>query len=813
MKQPSLDKFLRRSRIAARVQFINAAILLLVLIVTVVSALYLARGVSDKSSERLAYFYSLESVGKFNSYMVRDFTLVQKVANSAAVKEWFADEFNETKRLAAYNEMMDYADMLALAELYFGINASLNEFSVGKGSGFEDFVPFGKLDRYDPDNIWYYDILESAHDYVFNLDVDRHALRWRLWINHKVTHEGEVAGVFCSGLSIEDLLHDIFIRYDDVSVKGYVINRDGVIQLDSSLRDDYKIGINKRIADINDDPVFKKFIGEYLRDIDGYFTKDAVPKIQQLNKGAFNYVSAAPIENSDWSIVTFFSSESLFQASDLLPLVLTLVSAFIVYTLASLLISRRFVLNPLYNLTRSVSQASEERAEIYGASRDDEIGELAQTIEDMWRRLSEGNQETRRLALELETALEEAREASVAKSNFLANMSHEIRTPMNAIIGMTNIGKSSPDIARKDYAFERIGSASQHLLGIINDILDVSKIEAGKFELSMTDFCYEEMLRNVVSINNYRVNEKNQTLTLSTDADIPEFLRGDELRLAQVITNLLSNAVKFTPDGGCINIESKLAEAEEGLCAIQITVRDNGIGISQDQQAKLFQAFNQADNDTSRRFGGTGLGLAISKDIIEMMNGKIWLESELGKGSAFSFTVKLAPVDKNAYCLLETRSEEDARADSRTGSRSDPLTGSLTDPPDVETYQDKHILLAEDIEINREIALAVLEPTLINVDCAENGREAVDMFKAAPDKYSAIFMDVQMPEMDGYEATRLIRSSGLGRAGKIPIIAMTANVFREDVEKCLKAGMNDHIGKPLDFNLLIDKLREYMKMS
>ena len=236
--------------------------------------------------------------------------------------------------------------------------------------------------------------------------------------------------------------------------------------------------------------------------------------------------------------------------------------------------------------------------------------------------------------------------ASRAKSDFLANMSHEIRTPMNAIIGMTSIGKSTTDIDRKTNCFEKIESASTHLLGIINDILDMSKIEVGKFELAPVEFRFEKMFQQVVNVINFRIEEKRQKFTVYIDRNIPQFLVGDEQRLAQVITNLLGNAVKFTPEKGSIGINTYFLGEEDGICTIEISIRDTGIGISPEQQAKLFQSFQQAESSTSRKFGGTGLGLSISKSIVEMMGGEIKLESELGKGSVFSFTVRVSRGEK-----------------------------------------------------------------------------------------------------------------------------------------------------------------------
>jgi signal transduction histidine kinase/CheY-like chemotaxis protein len=517
-------------------------------------------------------------------------------------------------------------------------------------------------------------------------------------------------------------------------------------------------------------------------------------------------------------------------------------------------------------------------------------------------------------------AREDALSSARAKSDFLANMSHEIRTPMNAVIGMTSIGKSASDIERKDYCFGKIEDASTHLLGVINDILDMSKIEANKFELSPTEFNFEKLLQRVVNVVNFRVDEKQQKFTVHFDTSVPRAMIGDDQRRAQVITNLLGNAVKFTPEHGAISLNARLKNEEDGRLTLQIEVTDTGIGVSAEQKSRLFQSFEQAESSTTRKFGGTGLGLAISKRIVEMMGGEIWVESAPGAGSTFAFTVQtergaeekrglLAPgVNWESIRVLAVDDEPDVRAyfmelaqrmslscdvaasgeealarieqnggydiyfvdwrmpgmngidltrkiKERASGNSVVIMISATEwsviegeaksagvdkflpkplfpssiadlineccglggLPAEDTRQDEngifagyHILMAEDVEINREIVLALLEPTLLAIDCAENGAKAVRMFCESPEKYDMIFMDLQMPEMDGYEATRQIRAQSVPRAAKIPIIAMTANVFREDVERCLEAGMNGHVGKPLNLDEVIAALRKYL---
>ena len=384
-------------------------------------------------------------------------------------------------------------------------------------------------------------------------------------------------------------------------------------------------------------------------------------------------------------------------------------------------------------------------------------------------------------------------EENLSKSSFLARMSHEMRTPMNAIIGMTNIARASPDPDKKEYCLNRINDASNHLLGVINDVLDMSKIEAGKLELSETDFTLDSLLKQVETVVNYKIEEKDQSFKIKVADDVPASIVADRQRLAQVITNLVSNANKFTPEGGKIRLYVKrLPDVDKEFCVLQIEVADSGIGISKEQQTRLFRSFEQADGSISRKYGGTGLGLAISKKIIELMGGKAWIESELDQGARFIFTARVG-----------------------VGLVAQPMEASSALPA-MEVERDgtvlagKRILLAEDVEINREIVTALLESTGVVIECAENGRIACDMFTAAPDAYDLIFMDIHMPEMDGYEATKCIRALDSPKAASIPIIAMTANVFREDIEKCHAVGMNDHLGKPLNIDEVLSKMNLYL---
>ena len=1167
------QKTIKSSQIASRARTINMITLVLVLTLISAMAAVMVTGVASSASEKLARFYSIEAVDKFNNYISQDLALVRKVSHSKAVTEWFADESNEEKKIAAWQEMMDFVSILHNAELYFGIHSSLNEFMIHGNAPLDEFVPGAVLFPDDPMNVWYYECISSENEYSLNIDIDKFTHQWRLWINHKVMFDGHIVGVFCSGLQINDLLNDMFTQYESINVRGFVIDRDGMIEMDSINHDLHSEGISYNIIDVISNPVFVREINTYLDNISGYFESKATTNVIKLSKGRYGYVSIAPISYSDWTVVTFFNNNSLFSILNLLPLLLALLSAFVLYTLAGNMLMRRLVLLPLNSLTKSLADIKTSTGNLFGHERADEIGELARTIEDMrdtlssinvdlidatdvrerqaqlmlavnrtatvllsaegdemfdisirkgmefmalcmevdriyiwknvtrdgvlryenqfewmnetgknanpisgtasfaysnnpeWRDkffdgecingpLSEMSARTRELitphgvrslllipvylenyfwgfvniddchhdryfsddeidilrsaslmmvsavnrnaqdmkikeiliglerrdtmmetvnkvaaillqsemdefdenlrlsmslvaqaansdrvrvwknylengrlyctqvcewvegvkptqgsriaikssyddelpgweekllsgecinsmlrdlsakeqarmapqgiksvlimpvflrehlwgfvglndcrnervyneneetmvrsssllitsalmrnemTVNIRSAMEKAEAASQAKGNFLSNMSHEIRTPMNAIIGMTAIGKNSNDVEKKDHAFEKIDGASTHLLGIINDILDMSKIEAGKLELSPAEFNLEKLLQKVVNVMNFRIEEKHQIFTMYIDKNIPPALIGDDLRLNQVITNLLTNAVKFTPEHKSIHLDAFFEKEEGDKITLRFSVKDTGIGISQEQQDRLFNSFEQAEGSTSRKFGGTGLGLAISKHIVELMGGRIWIESELGKGAAFIFIIELL------------------RGEEKAAALSEDITG-IKPFEEGELFSGYHLLLAEDVEINREIVLTLMEPLKMEIDCAINGEEAVRLFSENPGRYDMIFMDLQMPEMDGLEATRRIRALEAERSSassapefaqqtprqllesslRIPIIAMTANVFREDVEKCLAAGMNDHVGKPLNFAEVMEKLRIFM---
>ena len=442
-----------------------------------------------------------------------------------------------------------------------------------------------------------------------------------------------------------------------------------------------------------------------------------------------------------------------------------------------------FILLLFAGLFYSISRRSlaEQKAEY--EKRNNEI--QTQAMKEM----EESNKKLKKAKDITTEALQTAENANKAKTDFLSNMSHDIRTPMNAIIGMTSLIRHDAGNKAKviEYA-DKIDISSQHLLGIINDVLDMSKIEAGKTVFKYTDFSILDFITELNTIFHSQIDEKNQTLTIIKENIRHEWVNGDQVHLMQIFSNLVSNAVKYTQEGGKIQFLVEECETKSSVYAkYRFLVSDNGMGMSADFKDTIFDAFTRAESSMTNKIQGTGLGMAITKNLVEAMGGTIDVESELGQGSCFEV-------------LIDLRIAEDRFVSSAEQAEKDEPAGNV--------LKGMRFLCAEDNELNAEILMELLKIEDAECTICENGKRVLEAFEqSAPGDYDMILMDVQMPVMNGYEATKAIRRSSHELAKTIPIIAMTANAFSEDIQHSLAAGMNAHVSKPVEMKVLEKTIR------
>ena len=442
-----------------------------------------------------------------------------------------------------------------------------------------------------------------------------------------------------------------------------------------------------------------------------------------------------------------------------------------------------FILLLFAGLFYSISRRSlaEQKAEY--EKRNNEI--QTQAMKEM----EESNKKLKKAKDITTEALQTAENANKAKTDFLSNMSHDIRTPMNAIIGMTSLIRHDAGNKAKviEYA-DKIDISSQHLLGIINNVLDMSKIEAGKTVFKYTDFSILDFITELNTIFHSQIDEKNQTLTIIKENIRHEWVNGDQVHLMQIFSNLVSNAVKYTQEGGKIQFLVEECETKSSVYAkYRFLVSDNGMGMSADFKDTIFDAFTRAESSMTNKIQGTGLGMAITKNLVEAMGGTIDVESELGQGSCFEV-------------LIDLRIAEDRFVSSAEQAEKDEPAGNV--------LKGMRFLCAEDNELNAEILMELLKIEGAECTICENGKRILEAFEqSAPGDYDMILMDVQMPVMNGYEATKAIRRSSHELAKTIPIIAMTANAFSEDIQHSLAAGMNAHVSKPVEMKVLEKTIR------
>ena len=577
------------------------------------------------------------------------------------------------------------------------------------------------VDVTDPENYWYYLTLFQTETYNFNINYNPDLDAINLWINVPIFSEGGTPiGMVGTGINLTTFVERIFKDHDSIAYV-YLFNAKGEI---TGTRDidmiSEKENITSVLSAIHIDPMI------YLPSIsdDNLFFTDSYD----------HYVGLSSLPNLEWYIIAIYP----ITLSDYwIPL-----TQFFIATLLGIALIILIFNGFIIRLLRPLRSAIEELV----------------------------NRET------------EAR-SKKTKYEILSRISHEIRTPIQAIVGGIISLKRNAEPENLNHQLDQMKQSSTELLGMVDNILYMYDIEHDVLKIESSAFHFHKIMSKIEHICRESAKIKQQHVTFTIDSNIPDVLIGDKKRITQVLLNLLNNAIKFTDLHGKITVQCDMYEEDSDVVHLLFSITDSGIGIPTELHSTIFGMFEQADGGMSRKFGGIGLGLPISKYIIERMNGDLWYESEIGKGTTFYATMQLK---QDVSCL------------------------SCQNCPQKQQLIGKTILLADDVEINREIIIMMLDDLGIKVDCACNGLEAVDMYTKNPMRYSMIIMDINMPEMDGMEATRQIREFEFDLGVHIPIIAATANILTHEVEKYLEHGMTDHIGKPIEMDLLQRKIKQYL---
>ena len=771
-----------------KINSIRLRIIFLIILVFTVVLLFFSyflkdfiTGVEQDLGKKMVLQHAIINKEKVISHFTQNLNLIKRSLLNNTYQDWMKNNDNEKFKEKAIQSIEDDCQVI---ECYGWFVLSINPLTSidwNQESNTIKTVPL-KLEE----NSWLPKKLAENNEFYVDADINTIDGNTYVFFDYIVRENDQAIGTVGSYTLVSIIANQI-LSSSNQDVLDVLIDNHGV----------FRTSLNENTRRYH--PTLAEFLynKEWHEVIGGDLDKSSLTKLTNnansdliktidITINEVNYIAAIVyIEEIEWYAMSFFSKKAMEGSIVILPLFLvgTLllfsVIGLTLYFLNKLIFKRLIVMNKSVN-----NIASGNYKYLIKHANTDELGTLAQGINTMSQEISKNLSKINSQNDALNDAIDKANAANNAKSIFLSNISHEIRTPMNAVLGFAEIGRNTESLSEKNESLEQIELSGEHLLQIINDVLDFSKIGAKQLEVENISFSFSAILEKVTQICKPSSDKKNLSLTILLDDAIPRHLIGDPLKIEKIIINLVSNAIKFT-EHGSIDINTRLKKQNERDVIIELSVKDTGIGITREQQKNLFIVFSQADNSITRKFGGTGLGLAISKQLVEMMGGGITVKSELDKGAEFTFTIPLAYTTEK----LENEKKESSYFDLAK------LKAAL---------YGKKILLVEDNRINQIVAKKTLEPLNITIDIAENGLQAVEKMKT--DTYSLVLMDIQMPELDGLQATEQIRTFD----NDTIIIGMSAHASVQDTEKAIKSGMNDYMTKPIKQKTVFLMMSKYI---